>query len=913
MSKKLAFFLSLALAGLPTAAGALGLGEIKLNSALNDKFSADIQVVGATSDELDSLDVKLASLNQFNQAGLDHPDVLGQLQFLVVRNPDGTAYIHITSSQGVREPFLDFLIDANWNNGELIREYTVLLNPPNLQTAEATKPQAAPAAPAAAPAASAPVPAPSTATAPVAAAPSAATTAPQTEAPQAEAPVAVAPQTPAPTASPPAAPAPSLEQAPAQRALGANYGPIHRGETLSGIAKSVRPEGVTLNQLMIAIYQANPEVFSHNINRMKAGMIMRMPSLADVQAVSVADANTEVRTQMEEWRAGRSASTSAAPEAAQPALTLVAPSSAAETSAPVPGAEKSGTAETPAAPAPAPQAPAKNSKSGKPSAPAAAAPAAPTPSQAPISVNSNALSSMQQQAQQQAAAPTPSVLPPPATPKNEPLPAPKPETPKPVAAQPAASGGGFLDAILNVYVLGVAVLVFAVVVIGIVIKKRRQSVGSKPMTPARIKGADWMKQEQAGGPGDDPTEVASSTTRTKGGKAKQAKAAMQETAKFSTPPAQADDDGDKTQLMSASAAQSMAETAVHDTMVGGAAASASLDVSDPMAEADFHMAYGLYDQAADTLRKALKQNPDRRDVQVKLLEVFFTAGDKANFVAEAKKLREAPGGGGKDWESVVIMGRQVAPDEPLFTSGGGGAAAVDIALEGGGTDTVVSDMDALAGAFSGMEAPGASAPEPAPSAPAAAPADNLMDFSLPDLEPTPAAAPAAPAAPAMETPAAPAAGGGLEFNIDDLNFEPTPAKKGREEPKATPPADEPTVATDFGTDSQVEFDKALNDLASFVNTNVPVQEAAAEPEDKTMAIKVKPAMPETADLGSISAEEPVAAGGTSLSEVGTKLDLARAYIDMGDPEGAKSILEEVIGEGNAQQKSEAQELMKHVS
>ena len=909
MSKKLALVLSLALAGLPTAAGALGLGEIKLNSALNDKFSADIQVVGATSDELDSLDVKLASLNQFNQAGLDHPDVLNQLQFLVVRNPDGTAYIHITSSQGVREPFLDFLIDANWNNGELIREYTVLLNPPNLQTAEAAKPQAAPAA-----VAPAPVPVPSAATTPVAASPAVTATAPQTEAPQPEAPVAAAPQpsAPEPTASPPASPAPSFEQAPAQRALGANYGPIHRGETLSGIAKSVRQDGVTLNQMMIAIYQANPEVFSQNINRMKAGMIMRMPSLADVQAVSVADANTEVRAQMEEWRAGRNAAASNTPEAAQPALTLVAPSSAAETSAQVPGAEKGGSGEAPAAPVS--QAPAKSTKPSKPVEPAVATPVLPPPSQAPISVNSNALSSVQQQAQKQSAMPTPSALPAPATPKNVPLPTPKSEAPKPAPApaHAASSGGGFLDAILNIYVLGALLMVGVVVVLGIVIKKRRQSAGSKLTTPARIKGADWLKQEQAGGAmgSEDSTEVASSTTRTKG-KAK-AKAAMQETAKFSEPPAQAahDDDSDKTQLMSASAAQSMAETAVHDTMLGGAAASASLDVSDPMAEADFHMAYGLYDQAADVLRKALKQNPDRRDVQVKLLEVFFTAGDKNNFVSEARKLREAPGGGGKDWESVVIMGRQVAPDEPLFTSSGGGAAAVDIALEGGGTDTVVSDMDALAGAFSGMEAPGASAPEPAP-APAAAPAGDLMDFSLPDIEPTPAAVPASEA-PTMVAPAAPA-GDGLEFNIDDLNFEPTPAKKGREETKPTLPADEPTVATDFGTDSQVEFDKALNDLASFVNTNVPVQEAAAEPDDKTMAIKVKPAMPDTADLGTISAEEPPAAGGTSLSEVGTKLDLARAYIDMGDPEGAKSILEEVIGEGNAQQKQEAQELMKHVS
>ncbi|MFI4921315.1 MAG: FimV family protein, partial [Gammaproteobacteria bacterium] len=96
MSKKLTLVLTLVVAVLPGAAYALGLGEIKLNSALNDKFSADIQIVGATSDELDSLDVKLASLAQFSQAGLDHPEALSQLQFVVVRNADGSAYVHIT-------------------------------------------------------------------------------------------------------------------------------------------------------------------------------------------------------------------------------------------------------------------------------------------------------------------------------------------------------------------------------------------------------------------------------------------------------------------------------------------------------------------------------------------------------------------------------------------------------------------------------------------------------------------------------------------------------------------------------------------------------------------------------------------------------------------------------------------------
>ena len=912
MSKKLKVLLALVSAALPMAANALGLGEIKLNSALNDKFNADIPVIGATSDELDSLDVKLAGLSQFSQAGLDRPEVLSQLQFLVVRNPDGTSYVHITSNQAVREPFLDFLLDANWNNGELIREYTVLLNPPAFQTANAAsapaQQAAQPAAPAPVAAAPVPVPVPAPAMQPSSA--SAEVVAPAEQAPaqqQAPAEVAAAPQqqpapaeaTPEPTASPPPAPAPSVEQAPAQRALGTNYGPIHRGDTLSSIARSVRPEGVTLNQMMIAIYQANPEVFMRsNINRMKSGYILRMPTASDAQAVSVTDANNEVRAQMQAWRENRAVE--AAPNAAtaastSPALQLVAPGYAAESSAQVPGAATEGSGETPVKPS---KSAGKNGKS------TAVAPApAPAPAnQAPLAVNSNSLANVQQQAAQQNAAP--SLAPPPAT--NIPLPKPIVPAPAKSASQPAQeSGGGIMDMIFNVYVLGALIALAIIVLVVVMVKKRKASASGASSSPSRIK-ADWMKQEQVGG---DATEAASSTTRTRNKAKKTSSSESQDRTVLAEPPTEIAGDSDKTMLMASPPPAPMG-----DTMVGNAPAGGSqLDVSDPMAEADFHMAYGLYDQAADVLRKTLRQNPDSRPVQIKLLEVFFTAGDKANFVNEAKKLRQSMGGGtDKDWESVAIMGRQVAPDEPLFSASGAsaGGGAVDIALDGGGTDTVVSDLDALGGAFTSAGA------DPIPEAQAAAPApadDNLMDFSLPDIEP--AAAPA----PAEEAPApAPAAEGGMEFDLGDLNFEPTPAKQGGVE-KAAPSlgTDEPTVATDFGTDSQVEFDKALNDLASFVNTNVPAQpESPAEEDDKTLAIRPpKPPAPAddlSMDLGSAAAEEP-AAGGSSMSEIGTKLDLARAYIDMGDPDGAKSILEEVIAEGNAQQKQEAQELIKHVS
>jgi pilus assembly protein FimV len=114
----------------------------------------------------------------------------------------------------------------------------------------------------------------------------------------------------------------------------------------------------------------------------------------------------------------------------------------------------------------------------------------------------------------------------------------------------------------------------------------------------------------------------------------------------------------------------------------------NLDQGDPLAEADFHMAYGLYDQAADLVRIALDREPDRRDLQLKLLEIYFVWGNKDAFLQTAKLLEStrdrAPAG---EWDKIVIMGKQICPDDPLFSgsagSGRGAGALVDLNLEGG--------------------------------------------------------------------------------------------------------------------------------------------------------------------------------------------------------------------------------------
>src|SRR5204862_3700890 len=110
----------------------------------------------------------------------------------------------------------------------------------------------------------------------------------------------------------------------------------------------------------------------------------------------------------------------------------------------------------------------------------------------------------------------------------------------------------------------------------------------------------------------------------------------------------------------------------------------NLDQADPVAEADFHMAYGLYDQAAELVQKALEAAPNRRDLKLKLLEVFFVWGNKDAFLKAAQSLRGEIGQkADPDWDKVVIMGKQICPDERLFAEATAGAGQVDVDLQAG--------------------------------------------------------------------------------------------------------------------------------------------------------------------------------------------------------------------------------------
>jgi pilus assembly protein FimV len=380
-----------------------------------------------------------------------------------------------------------------------------------------------------------------------------------------------------------------------------------------------------------------------------------------------------------------------------------------------------------------------------------------------------------------------------------------------------------------------------------------------------------------------------------------------------------------------------------------AEAALDLDTADPLAEADFHMAYGLYDQAVDLVRMALQNSPDRIDLKLKLAEIHFVAGDTNQFLTVARDLRKSLRSGG-GWDRIVIMGRQLAPDEPMF-AGAVQDAGVDLSLEGG--DNLV-DLELL------------SAPD----------GDEGLDIDLGKV----AAASADNEATGENT--------ALEFNLDEgpRGFSTTQQITGRESPSTVemptlelPTSETPTVETPAlkmsgqaardrmapaTTDSTAEM--AIDDLGldlgnldslpdiddataiatgthehvtqiaqEYVATEVLTREdmdddgTALMPRSDPGATGILPKIDfgeidldlgdaaddsdssptardtlKTEQMPQLSQLEPV-----TMSEVGTKLDLARAYMDMGDPDGARNILQEVLAEGSASQKQEARRLI----
>jgi len=271
MVRKLALAVSLALGTASVPVYALGLGELSSKSLLNQNFEGNIGLLSVKPDEIGGVRVKLGDAEAFSRAGVERPFYLSLLKFEPLVTGSGKPVIRVTSDFPIREPFLNFLIEVNWPKGRLLREYTVLLDPPTTTARRAPNV----------------TPAQSTNT--VASAPAA--TQPETR---------TQPITPVASAAPTA----SIDAAPAGDA--SEYGPVKANDTAWSLAKQLRPGGVSMEQMMMALLAANPQAFINgNINRLRRGQILRVPAIDEIRELSRQQARAAYRQQQDEWLARR--------------------------------------------------------------------------------------------------------------------------------------------------------------------------------------------------------------------------------------------------------------------------------------------------------------------------------------------------------------------------------------------------------------------------------------------------------------------------------------------------------------------------------------------------------------------------------------------------------------------------------
>jgi pilus assembly protein FimV len=1036
--KSLARWGTLPLLGLPLSSWALGLGQIEATSYLNQPLRAEIPFT-ATADEMATLSVTLAPVSAFTGRGLSYPAFLNSVSFEIGRNGAGQNVITVSSNQVISEPFVTMVVQVSHARGTFTREYSVLLDPPLFLPSEAAPP------PIAAPVNRAP--APSVAGGDVVRQPAPAP--------------APAPQVQAPAQSAPAPQAQSLSSG--------DY-TVQSGDTLWRIADRARPGGVSVNQAMISIFEANPAAFDGNINRLHRGAILRIPPAADLTSVESARANTEVQRQIDDWRNNVQST---------PALVLRPPSENAAAGNAAAGAAASARVDE-----------LENQVSNLETSLSSTA-AELEEAQRLLELRNQELADLQDRLTQTPAEAAGGAEAPP-TPESEPEASSEPEqlfVDEPVAEEPAeepaaepaaapqasppvvaAPSGPSLVEQAIAFVKQPFVLIgagaFVLVIAALAFLRRRRDEpddvtgqwealeaeldeeadhAATARIRAQAEASDMVVVE--GHDGDATAEergfrgtadIAAFDSGTAEIAALDAGTAEVEslldpdddflggTGSFPAP------DADRGAEQKSAASSGMSDQTLSSQTV------INLDQADPIAEADFHMAYGLYDQAADLISKALRADPDNRDLKLKLLEVYFVWGNKELFLESAQGLRSEIGSGGNpDWDKVVIMGKQICPDEAIFSEATAAAGSVDLDLDSSGSsaglDFAFDDegddaVDLDFGIVDDDLSLAASGANQSPSAFETRSDDDMLDIGaqtqagleaalfedvddegeltqpgtdIGDLDATmesptvstesadfgdaltvenPTIEAEGPDAPTVETPTIespspyesdagdtvehvrPAASTSemtAEIEIDDLGLDigdiedlqsditdesdneddllsatgvtqvldtedaeidhSSTAIIGDDDATMMSPGFDPAAT---GTSTEVlehapsnfdpdpietedDLDLNLDDFSSALEGAETVEQPTVSRFDIDLDIGADI----MADDDPTGTEEVSPLDPQTMTEVGTKLDLARAYIDMGDPEGAKSILEEVLGEGDSGQRNEAKALI----
>ena len=582
---------------------ALGLGEIDMQSALNQPMDAVIELTSANNTDLSKVKVTLASQAAHQQVGLSRSRILNEFDFNVEQGRQGNTVVRITSHGAVHEPFLEFLLELTWPNGHLLREYTVLVDPPMTMPATPARPVA-----------------------PVSRAPaSTAVAQPRTRQSQ----------------SRPAA-ATVRSSAPAMATSADSYGPIRRSDTLWSIAERLRPDnGISMHQMMLALQRKNPQAFvDNNINNLMAGATLSVPSRDEILSISAADAYRETTQQYAAWEEGTQSADQDAPTPEVPAaaesdvssesvvttesrLQLMAPEGDAVAGSATSGDPAEATGDTSQS---SPEILNQQLALATEEAETSKAQSSELRSQVSeleeqvetmarlLELKDEELAGMQQKLATDAAVESvpeetePEALDAPA----EEIPVDEVSTESTAMAEEGDGPRGIVNKLMdNPLLAGVGVLVALL-----------------------LGGFLWSSTRKRSHSGifDDEMTLDKRLSAVAGD------------SKRTAPVIHVNDPEPERALDSEPAN----------------------DDSDPVTEADVYLAYGRIQQAEDVLQAALAASPQDNAIRLKLLEVYHAAGNVAAFNREASDLRDAVTEEDAVWLQVASMGHALSPENDLY-------------------------------------------------------------------------------------------------------------------------------------------------------------------------------------------------------------------------------------------------------
>ena len=943
--KKLAFTLSLGLSLSATIiAHAAGLGTMTSTSKLGEPLNAEIELLAVNPGELNSIQAALAAEQVYQDQMLEKPASYPYIQIAVGSNSKGQPVLKLTSSQPITEAFLDMLIQVDWPTGRLVKEYTLLLDPPGFNSNYVSE----------------------SAGLPVSAQPDAPANAQTTPATEAEKPEV---SQPAPKkqstarAAPKAAPA---QETPQGELSATDPLTTERGDTLYAIARQMKPDNVSMEQMLAVLYRTNQDAFDgKNMNRLKVGKIIRMPDQAALNAISNQQAKTLVAEHTTNWLAYKNA-----------LANVVKNAEASETgSSAQQSAGKIGTAQD----KPTPKAPANKDvlklSAGDEKSNAQADKSA-TKSSADASkeeaiAKENAIKEEQSRAAalekqvadmkklmelkndslaqaEKNAAQTPPVAPQadqspagkpvePSQPQVSAVTQDKPEQTPPAVETPAIEPETateqpsfmkvLLDRLKNISpVLPWALIALPVLIcIWALIRIRRK------------KEIDTFEDAIVTSPATE----------------------MQNNTVFGDTQAAS---GDTSFL-----------TDFSQSGVGGMIDSHDVD---PIAEAEVYMAYGRDAQAEEILKDAIQKDPERQELKLKLLEIYQSTGNKGAFEAMASEIYSNVGPGDQTWSKVIIMGQKLDPENSLYQMP---------ALDSNSPEVTVAEVqNEEEGYHFNFEAPAlefdatdTSAKTVIDENASEASQENILkeDTSVSFAEKEPELIEGF-AEQIEETPTLPESTTSLnapvEFQEEKLvtdvdqpqdissSIEPNPApeevdvetKSNNEfDVELTPKAlDLPSLNLDDDFDAE---NNAQNRPVTTGEQNLSSDDAVFEslpelslelggPNDTIKkGLSEEPLEVEEISLGTqndflddipdekrvadiaefpeisldvtTKPEESLAEFDNEPEEVNTKLDLIQAYIDMEDVIGAKELIEEVLNEGGERQRQRASELLAKVA